>query len=180
MLIARRSLLLGATAIIPAAYALPAFALDALPDSRFVGYVQQVNDFEIASGKLALAKSMNGGIRDFATRMIADHTNAAEELAKARSEAGVSFAPDPNGPPHTMPILQQLSQLDGPDFDAAYTSAQVRVLDGAEQQFAANSHTQGNSSGPAFTGIVMRFAERELPHIQRHLEMARGLAAATH
>jgi predicted outer membrane protein len=110
--------------------------------------------------------------------MIADHMNAADELAKARSEAGVSFAPDPNGPPHTVPILQRLSLLDGPDFDAAYTGAQVHVLADAEQQFSAN--TQTNSSGPAFTAVVMRFAQREFPRIRRHREMAEALAAATH
>jgi hypothetical protein len=44
-LIARRSLLLGAMVAVPAAYAFPALALDALPDARFVGFAQQVNDF---------------------------------------------------------------------------------------------------------------------------------------
>ncbi len=59
LLVARRSFLLGAMAALPAAYTVSAFAFDALPDARFVGFAQQVNDFEIASGKLALAKSSN-------------------------------------------------------------------------------------------------------------------------
>src|ERR1700743_1895549 len=104
MMLARRSLLLGAVALAPAIYVRPSFALDALPDSRFVGFAQQVNAFEIASGQLALTKSANEMVRGFATRMIAEHSRAAEDLVKARSEAGVSFAPDPNGPPHTAAI----------------------------------------------------------------------------
>jgi putative membrane protein len=173
-----RALFLGATLVLPAVYAVPVLAADAMPDSRFVGYAQQVDDFEIASGQLALAKSSSEAVRGFATRMIADHTNAAQVLAKARSEAGVSFAPDPNAAPHTAAILQRLNQLQGPEFDAAYSNAQLAVLTEAEQQYAANSADQSSSSGSASTGVMMRFAKGELPHMQAHLELAKGLAGA--
>jgi putative membrane protein len=174
-MIARRSLLLGAIAALPAAYAMPALALDALPDSRFVGYAQQVNDFEIASGQLALSKSGNENIRGFATRMIADHTNAAEELTKVRQESGVSYAPDGNSAPRTGAIVQRLNALAGPDFDLAYARAQVEILTEAEQQFGANSNA--TSSGPSFTTGMARFAKREFPRIQGHREQAAALAA---
>jgi putative membrane protein len=175
-LIARRSLLLGAMVAVPAAYAFPALALDALPDARFVGFAQQVNDFEIASGRLALTKSSNENIRGFASRMIADHTNAAELLAKARSEAGVSYAPDPNARPHTVTILQRLNGLDGNEFDTAYANAQLAVLSEAEQQYAANSANVGSSAGSASTGVMMRYARNELPRMQAHRDLARALA----
>jgi putative membrane protein len=175
MLIARRSLLLGAAAALPAAYAMPALALDALPDSRFVGYAQQVNDFEIASGNLALSKSMNENIRGFATRMIADHTNAAEELTKVRQESGVSYAPDGAAAPHTTAILQRLNQLAGGEFDLAYANAQLAVLTEAEQQYGANSNA--TSSGPSFTTGMARFAKREFPRVQGHRAQAQALAA---
>ena len=60
--LARRSVLFGAAALsaLPAA---AAFAVNALPDARFVGFAQEFNDFEIASGRLALAKSMNENVR---------------------------------------------------------------------------------------------------------------------
>jgi len=175
MLIARRSMLLGAIAALPAAYAMPALALDAMPDSRFVGYTQQVNDFEIASANLALARSTNENIRGFANRMLADHTNAAEELAKVRQESGVSYAPDGRSAPRTVQILQRLNELTGRDFDLAYANAQLSVLTEAEQQFGANSNA--TSSGPSFTTGMARFAKREYPRIQAHREQAQALAA---
>ena len=55
--------------------------------------------FRDRSGQLALAKSANENIRGYATRAIADYTEAASFLSKSRSEAGVSYAPDPNGAP---------------------------------------------------------------------------------
>ena len=175
MLIARRSLLIGAIAALPAAYAMPALALDALPDSRFVGYAQQLNDFEIASSRLALQKSTNENIRGFANRMLAEHTNAAEELAKVRQESGVSYAPDGNSAPRTGAIVQRLNALAGPDFDLAYSRAQLEVLTEAEQQYGANSNA--TSSGPSFTTGMARFAKREYPRILAHRELALALAA---
>ena len=56
-------------------------AVDALPDARFVGFAETVNDFEIQSGQLALTKSSNELVRGYATRAIAEHTAAAQSLS---------------------------------------------------------------------------------------------------
>ena len=56
-------------------------AVDALPDARFVGFAETVNDFEIQSGQLALTKSSNEPVRGYATRAIAEHTAAAQSLS---------------------------------------------------------------------------------------------------
>jgi putative membrane protein len=175
--IARRSLLLGAVVALPAVQAGRAFAFDVLPDARFVGYAQQVNDFEIGAGRLALAKSTNGNIRSFASRMITDYTDSAERLRKVRAEAGVSYAPDPNAQPHAAAILQRLNGLAGSEFDAAYANAQLTVLSDAEQQYAANSNSQSTNAGSATSGAMMRFARAEFPRVKLHREMAQALVS---
>jgi predicted outer membrane protein len=53
-----------------------AHAVDALPDARFVGFSETINDFMIKSGQLALSKSTNELVRGFATRAVAEHTQA--------------------------------------------------------------------------------------------------------
>ena len=65
--IARRSFLIALSAA-SVGGAMTAHAVDALPDARFVGFGQAVNDFEIASGNLALARSGNENVRGYATR----------------------------------------------------------------------------------------------------------------
>jgi putative membrane protein len=166
--IARRTLILGLAAV-PLLGAGAALAVDALPDARFVGYAQQINDFGIASGQMALAKSANENVRAFASRSVPMHGEAASRLAKARSEAGVSFAPDPASPPNTQAILQRLNGLDGPAFDAAYANAQLGVYTDAEAQYGAYSQNGKN-------GALRRYAQIELPHTQQQLEFARRLA----
>lgn len=166
--IARRTFLTLALAAVPAAYASRAFAVDALPDARFVGYAQAHNDFEIASAKLALSKSGNDRIRGFADRMLVEHDLAAQHLAKSRQEAGVSFAPDPNEP--TIAVLRRLGGLEGPEFDAFYARTQLSAMTNAEAQYGAFS--QAGQGGP-----LRRYAQEQYPKIRAHLEFAQRLAS---
>jgi len=168
MPIARRTVLF-ALAAAPAAYASAARAVDALPDARFVGFAQTINDFEIASGRLALTKSTNENVRGYATRMVAEHTEAAEVLRKSRSEAGVSYAPDPNLGPSTASTLQRLNALQGPEFDTAYATSQLEIQTEVVAQYGA--YSQNGDSAP-----LRRYAQRMLPKAKDHLEYARRLA----
>jgi putative membrane protein len=166
--IARRSLLI-ALATAPAAYGSLAHAVDALPDARFVGFAQAVNDFSISSGQLALGRSTNENVRGYATRAIAEHTSAAQSLSKSRSEAGVSYAPDGNMGPMTTNALARLQSLQGPEFDAAFASAQLAVQTAAVDQIGA--YSQNGSSGP-----LRRYAQLMLPKSKMFLEYAQRLA----
>lgn len=174
MLIARRAALKFTLAAIPAAYASTVFvssahAVDALPDARFVGWAQAVNDFEVASGNLALSKSGNEIVRGYASRMIAEHIEAASYLAKSRTEAGVSYAPDPSAPPNTAAIMQRLSGLQGPEFDTSYANAQLGIQTDAVAQYGA--YSQNGNSGP-----LKKYAQRMYPKSKEFLEYAKRMA----
>lgn len=165
MTIARRSLL-GMLAAVPVLPIAPLQAQDALPDARFVGFAQAVNDFEIASGNLALQRSANENIRGYASRAIAEATEAAQALSKSRAEAGVSYAPDGSMGPKTQNFLAQLSALQGPAFDTAFANAQLSVMTDAEAQYGA--YSQNGKSGP-----LRRYAQNILPKAKMQLEYAR-------
>jgi putative membrane protein len=168
--IARRSFLV-ALSVASVGGAVTAHAVDALPDARFVGFAQAVNDFGIASGNLALARSGNENVRGFATRAIAEHNEAASELSKSRQEAGVSYAPDGRMGPATQNLLARLGQLQGPDFDAEFARAQLMVQTDAADQYGA--YSQSGKSGP-----LRRYAQRSFPKSQMFLEYAKRLAGA--
>jgi putative membrane protein len=147
-----------------------AFAVDALPGPRFVGFVQESNDFEIASSQLALRKSGNENIRGFANRMIIERGEAAATLTRNRAEAGVTLAPTPGGrEPRHAQILDRLAVLEGPEFDAVYASAQVAAHMEAVDQFGAYSQNGDN-------GGLRRYAQEMLPKLKMHLEYARRIA----
>lgn len=166
--IARRSLLIT-TAAVPMVFVARAWAQDALPDARFVGFAQAVNEFQIAAGRLAQARSTNENVRGYASRAIAQATDDGQSLSRARSEAGVSYAPDGRMKPKTDNLMAQLNTLQGPQFDKAYATAQVSVMTDAEAQYGAYSQ-----SGTG--GALRRYAQVAFPKVKEQLEYARRIA----
>ena len=153
---------LGAVAILAVGTTHIALAVDALPDARFVGFVQEANDFEIGSSNLALQRSSNEAIRGYANRMLVERGEMAGLLSKARSEAGVSYAPTPGGSrPRHADVLDRLGTLQGGEFDNAYASAQLAV--------GAYSQNGGN-------GNLKKFAQESLPKLQAELDHAKRIA----
>ena len=170
MSISRRFALQSGLVLVAVGFAPAAYAVDALPGPRFVGFVQESNDFEIASSRMALAKSNNEAIRGFANRMIIEHKESARTLVHNRSEAGVTLAPTPGGrEPRHAAILDRLSGLQGAEFDGVYASAQLAAHVEAVDQFGAYSQNGDN-------GGLRRFAQEALPKLKEHLEFARRIA----
>jgi putative membrane protein len=148
-----------------------AFAADPLPGPRFVGFAQEINDFEIAAGRLALAKSSNPAIRAFAQRTLTEHETAASALSHSRSEAGITLAPTPGGrEPRHARILDRLAVVEGVEFDAVYASAQLAAHVETVDQFGA--YAQGGDNGG-----LRRFAQEMLPKLRLQLDHARRLPA---
>ena len=165
----RRNFLVATAFAVPALHLGTAWAVDALPDARFVGFGRAVNDFDIASGQMALQRSTNENIRGYATRIVADANYDASALQKSSSEAGVSWAPDGRMGPRTQELLGQLNTLQGPAFDTAFASAQLEVQTDCEAQYGA--YSQNGNSGP-----LRRFAQVALPKAKERLDLARRLA----
>jgi putative membrane protein len=166
--IIRRTFLV-AVAVAPFSHA--ALAVDALPDARFVGFAETVNDFEIKSGQLALSKSSNEHVRGYATRAIAEYTTNEQYLVRNRNEAGVTMAPDEDVRKIADDAMTRLNSLQGAEFDTAYADAQLRVQTAAAAQYGAFSQN-GND------GSLRRHAERMYPQVQSLLEDAKKLAGS--
>ena len=147
-----------------------ALAVDALPDARFVGFVQEANDFEIGSSNLALQRSANEAIRGYASRMLVERGELAGLMSKARSEAGVSYAPTPGGSrPRHADVLDRLATLEGGAFDNAYANAQLAAQIEVVAQVGAYSQNGGN-------GNLRKYAQETLPRLQAELDHAKRIA----
>jgi putative membrane protein len=160
----------SAAAILALGLSHAALAVDALPDARFVGFMQESNDFEIASSNLALQRSGNEAIRGYANRMLIERADMAGLLSRSRREAGVSYAPTPGGPlPRHTAVLDRLMTLQGSEFDAAYASSQLAAQAEAVAQVGAYSQNGGD-------GNLRRFSQEALPKLEAQLEHAKRIA----
>lgn len=170
-----KALLLGVSLLgVTAAYAQTATETPAAVDVAQVSDPQQFADMasssnmlEIESSRLALEKSSSEEVKGFAQHMIDDHGKAAEDMMAAAQSDGIT--PATALQPHHQSQLDQLSGLEGEEFDQAYLAAQVAAHDEAIALFQAFS-TNGEDSA------LKAFAANTLPTLQQHREEVGAIA----
>lgn len=142
-------------------------AADTSP-SGFMTAAATSGNNEIAAAKLALTKTKNAEVKQYAQQMIADHTKAANELKPLAAKEKVTLPTEPDAAHKTM--ADSMSKLSGDEFDKEYLKGQVDDHEKAVALFEAQSTGGTDTDAKAF-------ATKTLPTLKMHLEMAQKLSA---
>jgi putative membrane protein len=134
----------------------------------FVTLAAQSDMLEIESSKLAQAKSDNDKTKQFAAKMIKDHTETSTELKSLVSSGKVKVETPASLDKAHQEKLDKLAKLDGKEFTEEYDSMQVSAHKDAVSLFERYSKDGDNADLKAFAG-------KYLPHLQEHLKMAQDL-----
>jgi len=121
---------------------------------------------EVELGKVATQKASDPKVKEFAQKMVDDHTKANGELKQAASKSNIQI-PDSLDSKHQSRI-DKLSKLSGQDFDKAYIKDQLKDHQTDVREFSQEAQ---NGSDPN----VKAFASTTLPVLQHHLEMVKDL-----
>src|SRR5215210_1253418 len=151
----------------PTAPAQPSAQTQTAQPAEFVTKAASSSLFEIQSSQSALQKSQNNQVRDFAQKMIEDHTKASDQLKAAAQGQNVPTTPDPE---HAQ-MLQQLNGANGGDFHRRYVQLQ---LTGHQEAVALFDRYAQNGDNPQ----LKQFAQQTLPDLREHLQMAQQLRSA--
>jgi putative membrane protein len=132
----------------------------------FVTEAAQSDMFEIQSSKLAL-DSQDAPTKDFAQKMIDDHTKTTQELKAVvvKGEAQTKLPTDMSSAQQSM--LTKLRDLHGAAFDQQYHSDQVSVHKDAVSLF----YRYGKAGADA---QLKTWATSTEPTLEHHLEMAQN------
>ena len=136
----------------------------------FVQFMMMSDKFEIAASQLALERSRDPSVRDFAAEMIAAHRATSDDL-KAVSDStnvGRSVTPPPAFDPQHNDMYNILTASFGRRFDDNYLA----------QQRDAHRDSLAHLEGYIDNGRVaplQRFARRTAPMVRDHLAMLNGL-----
>lgn len=122
---------------------------------------------EVALAELAQQKSTNPGVTGFAEQLMKDHTEANQQLTTLATAKNVSV---PAANPEQESEKASLSKLSGAAFDRAYITAMVKGHTKAVDLF-----TKAAGSGDS---DIKSFAQKTLPTLKNHLEMARKLQSS--
>lgn len=134
-----------------------------IEDQHFLMHAVPAGMAEVAVSKLAAEKAQNDQVKQFAQRMITDHSKANDQIMKIAQQKGVQ--PPQELSPVDKAEMQHLKQLSGAQFDQAYMGDQVIDHDMAIYMYQRESK-QGQDQD------VKTFASQTLPTLKDHHQSA--------
>jgi len=125
---------------------------------------------EVTLGRMAANKAASAQVRAFAERMVKDHGAANDELMELAKKKGVSLSTQLD--PKHQAVVDRLGKLSAPELDREYMQAMVDDHQADVAKFEREAKGGRDAD-------VKAFAERTLPTLRRHLELAQETSRAT-
>jgi putative membrane protein len=150
------------TALAPAEPAPAAAPASTVTDPQIAAIVVAANRVDIEAGELAKTKATNPKVREFANRMVTDHTGVNQAATDLVTRLGVTPEENPTSQQLTQggqQNLDNLRSLNGAAFDRAYIDHEVEyhqaVLDALDNTLIPNAQNAElksllQTSRPAF------------------------------
>jgi putative membrane protein len=138
-------------------------------DKAFVKKALEGNVGEIEMGKLALQKSNDDQVKQFAQRMVDDHGKMQDQLKPAAEQMGVKV---PDGPSKgQMKSMDKMKALSGDAFDQAYIKDMVKDHKGDDSDFKMEAQSTQN---PQLKQLVMQSDQTIESHLQQIEQIAKS------
>jgi putative membrane protein len=135
-------------------------------DRSFIEQAASGGMAEIQAAQLAQQRSNSPQVKQFANRVIADHTQANSELQQIAQDQNVTLPEQPSA--KDASAYRRLIGLTGTAFDQAYAQAEVSDH---QQDIALFRKEAQSGQDPT----VKSFAQKTLPLLVQHLQLAQGL-----
>ena len=130
-------------------------------DAKFATAAANGGMTEVALGKLALTKTSNASIKEFANMMVTDHGKTNDELMAIAKAKNITLPTEPDG--EHLKKIDELSKKSGADFDKAYVSA---MIDGHKKTLDLMNGEAKNGNDTT----LKAFATKTAPVVQTHLD----------
>lgn len=134
----------------------------------FVSLAAQSDMLEIETSKLALTRSDSDKTKQFADKMIKDHTETSTELRSLVTGGKVQVTLPTSLDRAHKEKLDKLAKLNGNAFTREYDDMQIAAHKDAVSLFERYGKEGDNAD-------LKAFANKTLPHLQMHLKMAQDL-----
>ncbi len=144
-------------------------AAESIEPKEFVEKASAKGLAEIETSKMALKKGTSQEVKTFAQTMIDDHTKANQELKTLAKNKKLDTANDKTLMDQAKG--QVLKLRDGESFDEAYANNQVAAHEQTIELFRQASTIKDPE--------LKAFADKTLPKLEHHLQMAQALKSST-
>lgn len=123
---------------------------------------------EIETAKMALDKGTSEDVKQFAQKMIDDHTQANQKLAQLAQQKNLEMSDEATLMDKAKAMILQLR--DGENFDEAYANNQVVAHEQTIELY--RDYVEGGDNPD-----LKQFAQQTLPKLEEHLKQAKELQA---
>jgi putative membrane protein len=137
-------------------------------DRKFLRQADLGGLTEVQEGQIAQQQGSDPGVKSFGQQMVSDHQQANDDLKSLAQQKGVTLPSAPDA--RHQQELAALQKKQGAAFDHAYARQEVKD----HQATIALFEQAAKSRDPD----ISAFAQKTLPTLQHHLEMARELNGA--
>jgi putative membrane protein len=134
--------------------------------AAFVPTVVAANLFEVETSRLALDRTISKSIKDFANRMVADHTLAAAKLKQAVAGARLPM-PAEKLDARRQAIFDKLNAAHGEAFEKGYIAAQYDAHVEAVGLFKTYAKEGDTPQLKAFAADLVPMLEGHLSHVSK-------------
>ncbi len=140
-------------------------------DANIVATLASADSFEVAVGKLALSRSADKRVKNFARMLINDHTQHEGDMKDLADRAGITPAP-PSGDTSARHMENVMGRLrsagKGHNFDKTFVAAAIADH---QQDISEVKDMQSSASNDA----LKQELNQTLPKLQEHLNHAQEL-----
>jgi putative membrane protein len=139
----------------------------AMADQEFVKKALEGGAAEVQLGQLAQQKSQSEDVKQFAQKMVEDHTRLGDRMKPIAQQLGVK---EPKAPSKKEKALAaKLEALSGQQFDEAYIKAMVKDHKQDLKEFQNEAQTAQNPN-------VKQAAQQGVGVISQHLQLIEQIA----
>jgi len=135
-------------------------------DYKFVTEAARGGMAEVQLGQIAKDRATDPAVKQFADKMVKDHSQADQQLTQLAAQKGVTLPADL--PATEKRETDRLMKLSGAEFDRAYMNHMVRDHKKDVKEFERESQK-------AHDPDVQSWASKTLPTLQEHLKMAEDI-----
>jgi putative membrane protein len=146
--------------------AVPARADLSNADRSFIEQAASSGTAAVQTAQLAQQRASSSQVKQFANRIIADHTQANVELLQIAQDQNMTLPEQPSAKDASS--YRRLVGLNGTAFDQAYAQAEVSDH---QQNIALFRKEAQSGQDPA----LKSFAQKTLPLLVQHLQLAQSL-----
>jgi putative membrane protein len=135
-------------------------------DSRFAMTAAEGGMLEVELGRLASTKAASAEVKNFASRMVTDHSKGNAELTEIAGSKSLMLPTQDQVKAKHQGMIAKLEKLEGAAFDREYMAAMVKDHDKDVELFEKQAKNGRDAA-------LRAFAEKTLPTLQEHQKMAK-------